>query len=94
MNSRITINEERRKSGFPEITNLYNLVPIKMNSQNRRHYYRQVINLALKDLSIWELAKAVTIGIETATDKGDIRTAPILIEDLVVWYEDLYSRTS
>ena len=79
----ITINEERRKSGFPEITNLST---IEDELHNRRHYYRQVINLALKDLSIWELAKAVTIGIETATDKGE-KHGPILIEDLVVWYE-------
>ena len=79
----ITINEERRESGFPEITNLST---IEDELHNRRHYYRQVINLALKDLSIWELAKAVTIGIETATDKGE-KHGPILIEDLVVWYE-------
>ena len=80
----IIINEERRESGFPEITNLS---IIEDELYNRRHYYRQVINLALKDLSIWELAKAVTIGIETATDKGE-KHGPILIEDMVSWYEN------
>ncbi|MCY3549963.1 MAG: hypothetical protein OXH39_05835 [Candidatus Poribacteria bacterium] len=80
----ITINEERRESGFPEITNLS---IIEDELQNRRHYYQQVINLALKDLSIWELAKAVTIGIKTATSNGE-KHGPILIDDLVIWYEN------
>lgn len=79
----LTINEERRESGFPEITNLST---IEDELHNQRQYYQQVINLALKDLSIWELARTVTIGIETATDKGE-KHGPILIEDLVVWYE-------
>lgn len=79
----LTINEERRESGFPDITNLS---VIEDELHNRRQDYQQVINLALKDLSIWELARTVTIGIETATDKGE-KHGPILIEDLVVWYQ-------
>ncbi len=78
------INEERRESGFPEITNLST---IEDELHNRRHHYGQVINLGLKDLPIWELATAVTIGIKTATNNGK-KHGPILIEDLVSWYEN------
>ena len=80
----ITINEERRESSFPEITNLS---IIEDELQNRRHYYQQVINLALKDLPIWELEKAVTIGVKIATSNGE-KHGPILIDDLVLWYEN------
>ena len=78
------INEERRESGFPEITNLST---IEDELHNRRHHYGQVINLGLKDLPLRELAAAVTIGIKTATNNGK-KHGPILIEDLVFWYEN------
>ena len=80
---RKTVNEERKESGFPAITNLSTL---ENELYNRRQHYQQVIKLTLKDLSVWDLARAVTIGLEKATNNGE-KHGPILIKNLVDWYE-------
>ena len=79
----VILNEERIVSGFPEITDLS---AVEAEIQERRHYYRQVVKLALDNLSARNLVKAVTIAIESATDDGE-NQGPILIDDLVDSYE-------
>ncbi len=80
---RATINEERRESGFPEITDR---TAIEEEIRNRRHHYRQVIELALADVSIMELARVVTLIVDAATGNAE-NPGIILIDDLVDSYE-------
>ncbi len=77
------INEERIVSGFPAITDLS---WIETGIQEQRHYYRQVIILALNNLSIIERARAMTrvVVAETSNKK---KSRLILVHDLVDRYE-------
>lgn len=79
----VIINEERVVSGFPEVSDLS---AVEAEIQERRRHYRQVIKLALDNLSPKELVKAVTVAVESATDDGE-EHGPIVIADLVDSYE-------
>lgn len=79
----ILINKERVASGFPEVTDF---AMLESEIQERRRYFRQVIKSALDNLSTKELVEAVTVVVETATDKGE-EHGPVLISDLVDSYE-------
>ena len=88
----ITLNQERKISVFPEITDLS---AVTEEMQNRRHYYQQVIRSALENLSVEERAKAVITAVEAAENPSSVLmkdsttadTWPLLIEDLVDVYE-------
>jgi len=79
----VIINEERVVSGFPEVTDFSAL---ETEIQERRRYYKQIINNVLDNLSAKKLVEAVTVAVETATDVGE-EHGPILIADLVDSYE-------
>ena len=82
---RVILNAEREASGFPEITELSD---ITLEIQNCRHYYQQVIKLALDNiLPTKERVKAIMIVVEFATHSG-ANHWPILIEDTVDAYEE------
>ena len=80
---RVIINEERRVSGFPEVTDLSAL---ESEIEERRRYYCGVIKAALDKLSPQKLVKAVNVAVEDATDGGE-HHGPILIDDLIDAYE-------
>ncbi len=80
---RAVINEERKVSGFPEVTDLSS---VEEEIQQQQRHYRQAINSALDNLSAEERVKAVTVAVESATDKGE-KHGPILIDKLVESYE-------
>lgn len=80
---RITINDERVVSGFPEVSDIS---AVEYETQERRRYYRQVIKSALDNLPSTELVKVVTTVVESATNHGE-EHGPILIADLVDTYE-------
>lgn len=81
------LNEERRASGFPEITDPS---AIETEIQHRRYYYQQVIKLALENiLTAKARVRTVTIvllKVKNAIDSDDNHW-PILIEDTVDSYE-------
>ena len=78
-----TLNEERRVSGFPEITDLST---IDYEIRERKKYYRQVLTSVLENLSVPERARVLTQAVESSTGVGKLR-CPILIEDLILSYE-------
>ena len=84
---RTILNEERRVSGFPEITDLS---VIETEIWNRRFYYQQVIKSALENiLTAKARVRAVTIvllEVESTSESGESRW-PILIEGAVDSYE-------
>ena len=84
---RATLNEERRVSGFPEITDLST---IETEIQNLRLYYRQIIKSTLENiLTAKAHVRAVTIVlliVEPTTNSSENRW-PILLEDTVDSYE-------
>ena len=80
---RAILNEDRRASGFPEITDL-SVIDDEIRKQ--KSYYRQVLTSILEDLSVTERASILTIAIETSTGNGSSQ-CPILIKDLISAYE-------
>ena len=84
---RATLNEERRVSGFPEITDLST---IETEIQNLRLYYQQIIKSTLENiLTAKARVRAVTIIlliVESTTNSSENRW-PILLEDTVDSYE-------
>ena len=78
-----TLNEERRLSGFPQITDLS---VITAEIQNQRRYYSQTLSSVIKNLSVNERARVLTLAIESSIGNDKTR-CPILIEDLVTSYE-------
>ena len=78
-----TINGERIVSSFPEITDLS---WIETEIQERRHYYRQVITLALNNLPIKEHARAMT-RVAVAETSCEKKSRLTLIHNIVGWYE-------
>lgn len=81
---RVILNNERKVSGFPEITDLSVIVA---EIRNRRLHYQHVIQLALENiLPINERVKVVMEVIESSTHSNTDRW-PILIEDAVDAYE-------
>ncbi len=81
------LNEERRVSGFPEITDFST---IETEMQNLRLYYRHVIKSTLENiLTAKARVRAVTIVlliVESTTDSSE-NCWPILLEDTVDAYE-------
>ena len=80
---RTIINEERRVSGFPKVTDLS---AIEMEIKEQRNYYRQVITSALNNLSVKERARAVT-RVVVAVTNNEKKSRLTLVDDLVDWYE-------
>ena len=80
---RAILNEDRRVSGFPEITDLS---AIDDEIRKQKNYYRQVLTSVLESLSVTERASVLTIAIETSTGNGSSQS-PVLIEDLIRLYE-------
>ena len=77
------LNEDRRASGFPEITDLS---VIDDEIRNQKSHYRQVLTSVLESLLVAERASVLTIAIETSTGNGSSQS-PVLIEDLIRSYE-------
>ena len=77
------LNEDRRVSGFPEITDLS---VIDDEIRNQKNHYRQILTSVLENLSVAERASVLTMAIETSTGNGRYQ-CPILIEDLIRSYE-------
>ena len=78
---REVINANRKVAGFPTAK----LPHIEAEIQNLRDHYRQVMTLALENLSADERAEALTRVVEPATD--DEKPSPRLIDRLIDWYE-------
>ena len=82
-----TLNQERKTSGFPKITDLS---VIETEIRNRRLYYRQVIKSALENICDAKTrVKAVTIVLSNAdsADESSESRWPILIETAIDSYE-------
>ncbi len=80
------LNVERRESGFPEITDLSEIVS---EIQSLRQYYKQVIKFVLENIdSAKERVHAVMMVVESVTD-NESSDLPILIEDAIDSYEDV-----
>ena len=78
------LNEERKESGFPEITDIST---VATEIQKLRHYYKQVIKLALENIHpIKECVNTVTMLTEF-TKENNLSHIPILIEDAIDTYE-------
>lgn len=77
------LNEDRRASGFPEITD-QSVIDDEIRKQ--KSHYRQVLTSVLESLLVAERASALTMAIETSTGNGKYQ-CPILIEDLIRSYE-------
>ena len=80
---RATLNEDRSASGFPQIPDLST---IDDEIRKQKSHYRQVITSVLKNLSVNERARVLTLAIESSIGNDKTR-CPILIEDLVSSYE-------
>ena len=80
---RAILNEDRKTSGFPEITDLS---AIDDEIRKEKNYYRQVLTSVLESLSVTERARVLTLVIERSTGNNKFR-CPILIEDLILPYE-------
>ena len=79
------LNEERQESGFPEITDLSDIISA---IQKIRHYYKQVVKFVLESIySAKERAYAVMMLIESGTDDNS-SNLPTLIEDTIDSYEE------
>lgn len=79
----VILNEDRRASGFPKITDLS---AIDDEIRNQKSHYRQVLTSVLENLLVAERASVLTMAIETSTGNGKYQ-CPILIEDLILSYE-------
>ena len=77
------LNEDRRASGFREITDLST---IDDEIRKQRSYYRQVLTSVLENLSVTERARVLTLAIEWSIGNDKPR-CPILIEDVILSYE-------
>ena len=78
------LNEDRKESGFPEITDIST---VASEIQKLRHYYKQVIKFALENIHpIKECVNAVTMLTEF-TKEDNQSHMPILIEDAIDAYE-------
>jgi hypothetical protein len=77
------LNEDRRASGFPEITYL-SAIDDEIRAQ--KSYYRQTLTSVLESLSVTERARVLTQILESSTGVGKPQ-CPILIEDLILSYE-------
>ena len=77
------LNEDRRASGFPEITDL-SAIDDEIRAQ--KSYYRQTLTSVLESLSVTERARVLTQTLESSTGVGKPQ-CPILIEDLILSYE-------
>ena len=77
------LNEDRRASGFPEITDLS---AIDDEIRKQKIYYRQILTSVLENLSVTERARILTLAVEWSTGNDKFR-CPILIEDLILSYE-------
>ena len=80
---RAILNEDRRVSGFPEITDLS---AIDDEIRKQKNCYRRVLTSILESLSVPERASVLTIAIETSTGNGSSQS-PVLIKDLMPAYE-------
>ncbi len=78
-----TLNEERKLSGFPQITDLS---VISTEIQKQRRYYSQTLSTAINSLTVNERARILTLTLETVIGNGNNR-CPILIDDLIQSYE-------
>ena len=78
-----TLNEDRRASGFPEITDLS---AIDDEIRKQKSHYRQVLTVVLESLPVSERASVLTMAIGTSIGNGRYQ-CPILIEDLILSYE-------
>ena len=77
------LNEDRRASGFPEITDQS---AIDDEIRNQKRYYSQTITSILENLSVNARARVMTLLLETSTSNGRYQ-CPILIKDLIPAYE-------
>lgn len=77
------LNEDRRVSGFPEITDLS---AIEDEIRNQKGYYSQALTSVLENLSVNARARIMTSLLETSTSNGRYQ-CPILIRDLIPAYE-------
>lgn len=77
------LNEDRRVSGFPEITDL---LAINDAIRKQKRYYSETVTSVLESLSIDARAHVMTSLLETSTSNGR-HQSPILIKDLIPAYE-------
>ena len=77
------LNEDRRASGFPEITDMS---AIDDEIRKQRRYYSQTLTSVLENLSVNARARVMTLLLETSTSNGRYQ-CPILIKDLIPVYE-------
>ena len=77
------LNEDRRVSGFPEITDL---LAINDAIRKQKRYYSETVTSVLESLSIDTRAHVMTSLLETSTSNGR-HQSPILIKDLIPAYE-------
>ena len=77
------LNEDRRVSGFPEITDQS---AIDDAIRNQKRYYSQIITSILENLSVNERARVMTSLLETTTSNGRYQ-CPTLIKDLIPAYQ-------
>ena len=77
------LNDDRRVSGFPEITDLS---VIDGEIRKQRRYYSQTVTSVLENLPVNARARVMTLLLETSTNNGR-HQCPILIKDLIAAYE-------
>ena len=77
------LNENRRASGFPEITDQS---AIDDEIRNQKRYYSQTITSILENLLVNERARVMTSLLETTTSNGRYQ-CPTLIRNLIPAYE-------
>ena len=77
------LSEDRRASGFPEITDLSTLDD---EIRKQKRYYSETISSVLENLSVSARALVMTSLLETATGNGRYQS-PTLIRDLIPAYE-------
>ena len=77
------LNDDRRVSGFPEITDL-SVIDDEIRKQRR--YYSQTVTSVLENLPVNARARVMILLLETSTSNGR-HQCPILIKDLIPAYE-------
>lgn len=77
------LNDDRRASGFPEITDLS---VIDNEIRKQRRYYSQTVTSVLENLPVNARARVMILLLETSTSNGR-HQCPILIKDLIAAYE-------
>ena len=80
---RVTLNEDRKISGFPQIADLS---VITDGIQKQRDYYIDTLSSAIHSLSVTERARILTLTLETVLGNSNNR-CPILIDELIQAYE-------